>query len=83
MCYLPGLYNTLNFANHVYAKSMHFLWVNSIKYSRNCVNHVYAEFYAAVCVVGPGVRDPTHAVVAVAQQLDTQAVVLVSQLVKP
>ena len=53
------------------------------KYLRDCVNHVHAEFYAAVCVVRPGVRDPADAVVAVAQQLDAQAVVLVRQLVKP
>ena len=34
-------------------------------------------------VVGAGLRDAAHAVVAVAQQLDTEAVVLVSELVKP
>ena len=52
-------------------------------YSRDGINHVYAELYTAVGVVGAGVRDPAHAVVAVPQQLDPQAVVLVRQLVEP
>ena len=50
---------------------------------RDGIDHVYPELHAAVCVVGPGVRDAADAVVAVAQQLDTETVVLVSELVKP
>lgn len=34
-------------------------------------------------VVGAGLRDAAHAVVAVAQQLDAEAVVLRGQLVEP
>ena len=50
---------------------------------RDGINHVYAELHTAVGVIWPGVRNPTDAVIAVAQQLDPQTVVLVSQLVKP
>ena len=34
-------------------------------------------------VVRPSVRDSTHTVVTIPQQLDTETVVLVSELVKP
>ena len=50
---------------------------------RDGIDHVYPELHAAVCVVRSGVRDAADAVVAVAQQLDTETVVLVSELVKP
>ena len=50
---------------------------------RDCVNHVNAQLHAAVGVVRPGLRDPAYAVVAVAQQLDTQTVVLIGKFVKP
>ena len=50
---------------------------------RNGVNHIDAELDAAVRMVGPRVGDAAHAVVAVAQQLDAQAVMLPRQLVEP
>ena len=50
---------------------------------RDGINHIYPELHTAVSVVGPGVRDPADTVVAVAQELDTETVVLVSELVKP
>ena len=50
---------------------------------RDGINHVYAQLHTAVGVVRAGVRNPTDTVVTVAQQLDPQTVVLVSQLVKP
>ena len=50
---------------------------------RDGVNHVDAELDAAVGVVGAGLRDAAHAVVAVAQQLDAEAVMLRGQLVEP
>ena len=50
---------------------------------RDGVNHVNAQLHAAVGMVGPWLRDPAYAVVAVAQQLDTQTVVLIGKFVKP
>ena len=50
---------------------------------RDGVNHVNPQLHAAVRVVGPGLRHPADAVVAVAQQLYPQTVMLVGEFVKP
>lgn len=43
---------------------------------RDGLDHVHAHLYTAVGVVSPGLRKPRHTVVAVSQNLNTQAVVL-------
>ena len=45
-------------------------------HSRDGVDHVQAHLHAAVGMVGLGLREARHAVVAVSQDLDAAAVVL-------
>lgn len=48
----------------------------SLLYSRDGFNHVHTHLHAAVRMVGTGLGQPRHAVVAVAQNLNAQTVIL-------
>ena len=61
---------------------MRLLLINWV-YSRDGVDHVEAHFHAALRVIRPRLRQPAHAVVAVAQQFDPQTMVLGGQSVEP
>ncbi len=52
---------------------------NDSKYSRDCFDHVYTHLHAAVRMVGTGIGQPGHAVVAVAQDLNPQTVILLQR----
>ena len=54
-----------------------------VDYSRDSVDHVNPQLNTAVSMVRPGIRDPANTVVAVAEQFDSQTVVLIGELVKP
>merc|ERR1719450_624402 len=56
---------------------------SNLSHKSDSINHINPQLHTAVSVVRPSVRDSTHTVVTVPQQLDTETVVLVSQLVKP
>jgi hypothetical protein len=50
---------------------------------RYCFDHVDAKLNAALGMIGPRVGHPAHAVITISQELDSQAEVFGSQLVKP
>ena len=75
--------DTCHLSHQSEIRTVRMIRITQVVILRDGVNHVNAQLHAAVGMVGPGLWDPAHAVVAVTQQLDTQTVMLIGKFVKP